>query len=302
MVAWTHGDKGTFDLRGMGIREHGATGTWKCGDGDEYGHGDRGAWEHRAPEGWGHWCIETRGHSGMGSQGHKDGEGCGTGGRALLEGAAPGLGTSGCSGGLASWTTAPVTALVATAGEPYPLGHHGGNGAADLVVADVGGVGAQDHQEEADGQGHLEDGVQCHRGLETHEGQRRLLQEGCAAWGEDGMGRGSGVGWAQGHRAQGRRDTRAQGHGDMETWRHRSMGTWGHWDMEKIWGHRSVGTGKLGDTGIWRRGDTGAWGHGDIGIWRRPGDMETWGHWDMEKTWGHRRMGTWKLGDTGIRR
>lgn len=83
----------------------------------------------------------------MGTQGHGHREGQGAVGRALLEGAAPGLGTLGCSGGLAPWTAV----LVAMAGEPYPLGHHGGDGAADLVVADVGAVGAQDHEEEADG-------------------------------------------------------------------------------------------------------------------------------------------------------
>lgn len=154
----------------------------------------------------------------------------------------------------------PVAVAVAVAGEPYPLRHHGGDGAADLVVADIGGVRAQDHEEEADGQGHLKDGVQCHRGLQAHEGQRRLLQEGCAAWGEDGMGWGS---RGDGHRDTGTQrhedtedmGTRAWGYGDMGTQEHGDMETWGHWDM---------GTRRHGyrDRVIWRQDDTEAWGHG----------------------------------------
>lgn len=83
-----------------------------------------------------------------------------------------------------------VPMLVLVPGEPYPLGHHGGNSAADLMVADVGGVGTQDHDEEADGKGHIEDSVQCHCSLQAHEGQCRLLQEGCTAWGRTRCDRG----------------------------------------------------------------------------------------------------------------
>lgn len=199
----------------------------------------------------------------MGTQGHEHREGHGRGRRALLEGAAPELGTLGCSGGLSPWTAVlvAVAVLVVTVGEPYPLGHHGGDGAADLVVADMGGVGAQDHEEKTDGQGHIEDGVQRHRGLQAHEGQRRLLQEGCTAWGEDGTGRGS----------------RGAGHGDTGTWGHRSMETWGygdmgtqergdietrgHWDMETR-GHRGTGTELFGDKMTQRHGDMGRMGMG----------------------------------------
>lgn len=105
----------------------------------------------------------------------------------------------------------PVAAVVPA--EPYPPGHHGGHSAADLVVADVGAVGAQDHEEEADRKGHAEDTVQHHRGLEAHKGQRGLLQEGCTAWGQDGMGWGS------------------QG-SSTGMWGYRSMETWGHQGIE----------------------------------------------------------------------
>lgn len=84
----------------------------------------------------------------------------------------------------------PVAVPVLVPGEPYPLGHHGGDSAADLMVTDVGGVGTQDHDEEADRKGHVEDSVQCHCSLQAHEGQCRLLQEGCTAWGRTGCDRG----------------------------------------------------------------------------------------------------------------
>lgn len=117
----------------------------------------------------------------------------------------------GCSGRLAPWTVPmPVVVLA----EPYPLGHHGGHGTADLVVADVRAVGAQDHEEEADGKGHIEDTVQRHRGLEAHKGQRGLLQKGCTAWGEDGMGVTGGS----------------------------STGMWGHMSTE-TWGQQGIETG-----------------------------------------------------------
>lgn len=134
-----------------------------------------------------------------------------------------------------------VPVAVPGTGGPYPLGHHGGDGAADLVVADVGAVGAQHHEEEAHGQGHVEDGVHRHRVPQAHEGQRRLLQEGCAAWGGGGTGSGR-----VGHGDVGNREvgTGAWGHGDIGIWGHWEMGTQGDSYMEAQ-GHR--GTGMWGD-------------------------------------------------------
>lgn len=138
-----------------------------------------------------------------------------------IRGCGPRTGDFGVLRGLSPWMAVPVAVplLVVVAGEPYPLGHHGGNSAANLMVTDVGGVGTQDHDEEADGKGHVEDSVQCHCSLQAHEGQCRLLQEGCAAWGEDGTGQGS--------RGAGCRDV---GHRDVGTQGHKSMGTWGYGD------------------------------------------------------------------------
>lgn len=146
---------------------------------------------------------------------------------------------------------------------PYPLGHHGGDGAADLVVADVGAVGAQHHEEEAHGQGHVEDGVHCHRVPQAHEGQRRLLQEGCAAWGGDGMGSGRVL-----ERGRG-----AQGDGE------RSLGTWGRGDVG-VWGCWEMGTWGCRDTVTWRQGDTETRGCGG-----------TKGLGQGAQTWGHRDIG-----------
>lgn len=182
------------------------------------------------------------------------------------------------------------------AGDPYPLGHHGGDGTADLVVADLGGVGAQDHDEEAGGEGHVEDTVQCHCVLQAHKGQHGLLQEGCTAWGEDGTGQGS---WGTMHR-----DTRDR---DMGTREHGDTGTANHGDIrngEEVTqrrGDKENGRGTQRHEVTETEGDgyvsTGTWGTGTLG------HTDGWA-WEYRDIWtrghrGHRAMRTWGQGMWG---
>ena len=79
-----------------------------------------------------------------------------------------------------------LAVMAAAVTMPYPVGHDGGGGAADLVVAEAGAVGAQHRQHEAHGQRHGQHRVRGQRRAQPHQRQQRLLQERCAAWGEAG--------------------------------------------------------------------------------------------------------------------
>lgn len=59
----------------------------------------------------------------------------------------------------------------------YLVGHEGGDGATDLVVVHVGAARAQQHEEEADRDRHLQHGLQLGRLLQPHEGHGGLVQE-----------------------------------------------------------------------------------------------------------------------------
>lgn len=83
---------------------------------------------------------------------------------------------------------------------PHLLRHEGCHGAAKLCVVRVGGLGAQQHHEEAHGPGQLHV-LQLYGFLQPHKGQHRLLQEVGVTCRE----RGPGLSWA-GEWAQWARD------------------------------------------------------------------------------------------------
>lgn len=74
----------------------------------------------------------------------------------------------------------------------YLVRHEGGEGASDLVVVHVILAGAQQDEEEAHGDRHLQHRLQQHRLVQPDEGHGRLLQELHATWPHA-----EGVGWSE---------------------------------------------------------------------------------------------------------